>query len=200
MNEIVIIGGGGHAKSCIDVITHNKEYSIIGINDPKLSSSPILGIPLIKGSLKELFSEIKSVFIGIGFIKNPTLRKDLINQIKEIGFERPSFTSPHAYFSLNSNIDEGTIIMHHAMINTHVEIGEFSIINSKSLIEHDVKIGSNCHISTGAVINGGSSIGSNTFVGSNAVIGNNISVGENCIIQAGTFLNRHLKDNEIYKT
>ena len=199
MKDIVIIGGGGHAKSCIDVISHHKDYSILGINDPKLSTSSYPSIPLLKGSLQDIFSKNDIVFLGIGFIKDSMPRKKLIDEIQKIGFKTPSFVSPYAYSSSNSKISDGTIIMHKALINTHVQIGAFSIINSKALIEHDVQIGSNCHISTGAIVNGGSSIGSNTFVGSNAVIGNNISVGKNCIIQAGAFLNRNLKDNEIYK-
>ena len=57
MKEIVIIGGGGHAKSCIDVISHHKDYSILGINDPKLSTSSYPSIPLLKGSLEDIFSK-----------------------------------------------------------------------------------------------------------------------------------------------
>lgn len=199
MKSILIIGGGGHAKSCIDVIVHDKEFSISGINDPKISTSPFQDIPLIEGSLEELFADYKIVFLGIGFIKNSSSRKNLIKKIQQIGFSTPSFISPFAYSSIDSKIGEGTIIMHQALINTHVYIGSFSIINSQALIEHDVQIGSNCHISTGAVVNGSTTIGSNTFIGSNAVIGNNLTIGDNCIIQAGSFLNRSLDSNETFK-
>ena len=199
MKDIVILGGGGHAKSCIDVISHNKKYSILGINDPNLLESPFSNIPLLNESLEDIFSKNERIFLGIGFIKDPIPRKQLIDQIQAIGFVTPSFVSPYAYSSPNAEISEGTIIMHKALVNTHVRLGSFSIINTMALIEHDVQIGSNCHISTGAIVNGGSSIGSNTFIGSNAVIGNNVSVGENCIVQAGAFLNRNLSNNEIYK-
>ena len=39
MKKIVILGVAGHAKWCIDLISYNKEYSIIGINDPNLPAS-----------------------------------------------------------------------------------------------------------------------------------------------------------------
>ena len=68
MKDIVIIGGGGHAKSCIDVILNHKEYSILGINDPKLSTSSHPSIPLLKGSLQDIFSKNEIIFLGIGFI------------------------------------------------------------------------------------------------------------------------------------
>ena len=199
MKEVLVIGGGGHAKSCIQALSHHLDYSVSGINDPKISISPFGHIPLVQGSLKDLFPSHRIVLLGIGFITNPKPRKDLIDEIQNIGFCTPSFVSSSAYLARNSNIDGGTIVMHQALINTHVEIGSFTIVNSKALIEHDVKVGSNCHISTGAIINGASKIGSNTFIGSNAVVGNNIEIGENCIVQAGTFLNHNLKDGEIFK-
>ena len=31
MKKIIIIGAGGHAKSCIDVIEKSKKYKIIGL-------------------------------------------------------------------------------------------------------------------------------------------------------------------------
>jgi len=199
MKKVLVIGGGGHAKSCIEALSHHLDYSVSGINDPKISISPFGHIPLVQGSLKDLFPSHRIVLLGIGFITNPKPRKDLIDEIQNIGFCTPSFVSSSAYLARNSNIDGGTIVMHQALINTHVESGSFTIVNSKALIEHDVKVGSNCHISTGAIINGASKIGSNTFIGSNAVVGNNIEIGENCIVQAGTFLNHNLKDGEIFK-
>jgi sugar O-acyltransferase (sialic acid O-acetyltransferase NeuD family) len=199
MKKVLVIGGGGHAKACIEALANHMEYYVSGINDPKISISPFPHIPLVQGSLSDLFPSHTRVLLGIGFITNPKPRKDLIDEIQNIGFSTPSFVSSSAYLASNSNIDGGTIVMHQALINTHVEIGSFTIINSKALIEHDVKIGSNCHISTGAIINGSSKIGSNTFIGSNAVVGNNIEIGENCIVQAGRFLNHNLKNGEIFQ-
>ncbi len=199
MKKVLVIGGGGHAKSCIEALSDHPEYIVSGINDPKLSISPFPQIPLVQGPLKDLFSSHKVVLLGIGFISDPKPRNNLIEEIQNIGFTTPSFISSHAYLASNSNIDLGTIVMHHALINTHAEIGSFTIINSKVLIEHDVKVGFNCHISTGAIINGGSTIGPNTFIGSNAVVGNNIKIGKNCIVQAGAFLNHNLKDGDIFK-
>jgi|TARA_B110000495_G_C23004739_1_gene593390 sugar O-acyltransferase (sialic acid O-acetyltransferase NeuD family) len=199
MKKVLVIGGGGHAKSCIEALSYHPDYSVSGINDPNISVSPFLHIPLVEGSLKDLFPVHTIVLLGIGFIKNPKPREKLINEIQSIGFSTPSFVSSSAYLASNSNIDGGTIVMHQALINTHVEIGSFTIVNSKALIEHDVKVGSNCHISTGAIINGASKIGSNTFIGSNAVVGNNIEIGNNCIVQAGAFLNHDLQNGEIFK-
>ena len=35
MKKIILVGGGGHCKSCIDVIENENKYKIIGIIDKK---------------------------------------------------------------------------------------------------------------------------------------------------------------------
>ena len=41
MKEILLIGGGGHCKSVIDVIEHEGEFQIIGIIETKLMNYKI---------------------------------------------------------------------------------------------------------------------------------------------------------------
>ena len=48
MAQIVLIGGGGHCKSVIDVIEQEGSFEIAGIVDkPELFGSSILGYPVI---------------------------------------------------------------------------------------------------------------------------------------------------------
>ena len=42
MNKIILLGGGGHAKSCIDVIESLDKYKIIGIIDPHKSNKDFI--------------------------------------------------------------------------------------------------------------------------------------------------------------
>ena len=44
MNKIILIGGGGHCKSVIDVIEQQAQYEIAGIVDkPEFINNKILG-------------------------------------------------------------------------------------------------------------------------------------------------------------
>ena len=48
MKEIILIGGGGHCKSVIDVIEQQGHFSISGIVDkPELFGTDVLGYPVI---------------------------------------------------------------------------------------------------------------------------------------------------------
>jgi sugar O-acyltransferase (sialic acid O-acetyltransferase NeuD family) len=169
--KILLIGGGGHCKSVIDVIESEAKYTIAGIVDKQeLIGQKVLGYPIIASDddLAELVKTHPYALITIGHIESNTVRIKLFKQLKKIGFKFPVIKSPLAYVSKHSIIDEGTIIMHQALVNANAKIGKNCIINSKALIEHDVIIEDNCHISTATVINGGVEVKQNTFVGSNA--------------------------------
>src|SRR5574344_2783631 len=200
--KIVLIGGGGHCHSVIDVIEQENKYEIIGIIDTKENiSKKVLGYEIIAcdDDLEELFKTCKNAVITIGHIKSNITRVKLFAKLKNIGFSLPVIISPLAYVSKYSKIDEGTIVMHHALINTNAKIGKNCIINTKALIEHDCIVEDNCHISTASVINGGVIVRENTFFGSNAVSKEYIEIGKNCLIGGGTRVLSNLMNNSMIK-
>jgi sugar O-acyltransferase (sialic acid O-acetyltransferase NeuD family) len=177
--KILLIGGGGHCKSVIDVIEQENRYLIAGIIDKKeLIGQEILGYKVIGSDddLHNLYKEYKYAIVTVGHIKTNTLRVKLFTILKEIGYNLPAIISPLAYVSKYSFIDEGTVVMHQALINANAKVGKNCIINTKALIEHDSIIEDNCHISTASVINGGVIIKENTFFGSNATSKQSIEI------------------------
>ncbi|MFA6761004.1 MAG: acetyltransferase [Sulfuricurvum sp.] len=169
--KILLIGGGGHCKSVIDVIEQENRYEIVGIVDTKENiGKKVLGYEIVAcdDDLARLFETCKNAIITVGHIRSNTTRVRLFEGLKSIGFELPSIISPLAYVSKHSSIGEGTVVMHHALINANAKIGKNCIINSKALIEHDCIVEDNCHISTASVLNGGVIVRENTFFGSNA--------------------------------
>ncbi len=186
--KIILIGGGGHCKSCIDVIEQAETFQIAGIVDlPEKLHQKILGYEIIAtdNDLPQLVNEYENFLITIGQIKSPDKRIRIFQTLKESGAKLPVIISPLAYVSKHAEIGDGTIIMHHALINAGAKIGNNCIINSKALIEHDAIIGDHCHIATSAVINGGVKVGRGTFFGSNAVCKEYIEIGENAVIGCG---------------
>lgn len=185
--KIVLIGGGGHCKSVIDVVELQNRYEIVGIIDKKeLIGQDVLGYKIIgcDDDLETIFSKCKNAIISVGHIKSSQTRVILFEKLKKIGFHLPVVISPLAYVSKHSFLDEGSIVMHHALINANVKVGKNCIINTKALIEHDAIIEDNCHISTGAVVNGGVVVKKETFFGSNATSKENVEV--NGFIKAGS--------------
>jgi sugar O-acyltransferase (sialic acid O-acetyltransferase NeuD family) len=170
MKKILLLGGGGHCKSVIDVIEQEGKYAIAGIIDKKeLLSTKVLGYEVIgcDDDLKVLFEKYKYAIVTVGQIKSNALRVKLFQTLKEIGYELPTIISTFAYVSKFATVEEGTVVMHHALVNPNARVGKNCIINSKALVEHDVIVGDHCHISTAVVLNGGTVVKSDSFVGSN---------------------------------
>jgi len=191
MNKIILIGGGGHCKSAIDVIEQEARFEIAGIIDkPELLGSKILGYPVIGSDfdLESLTKKYQNALVTVGHIKSALVRIKLYDLAIKAGFTLPSIVSPNAYISKHSKIGNGTIIMGNVIVNANTSIGDNCIINSKALIEHDCLISSHCHISTNAIINGGVKIGSKCFIGSNVTTKNNIIIKENSFIKAGSLV------------
>jgi len=204
MNKIIVIGNGGHAKSCIEVIEEQNQYTISGIiseNTSLKNNFLFLNYKIIgtDNDLNRLAERYQYAFIGIGQINSPDVRSQFFKKLTDLGFILPKIISSSAMVSKRSKVDQGTIIMKQALINTDVYIGKNCIINNKALIEHDANIGDNCHIATGAVINGSVTIENNCFIGSNATIMQGIKIGRGSIVSAGSFVNKDLSKDTIFR-
>ena len=198
---IILIGGGGHCISCIDVIEQGNEFNIIGIVDlPEKVGQKILNYDIIgtDEQIKDFVKECPDFLITAGQIKSTSIRKRLYQFVKNADGNLPVISSPHAYISKHATIDEGTIIMHHAVVNANAKIGKCGIINSKALIEHEAAVGDFTHVSTGAIINGQVKIGKHCFIGSNAVVANNVAIANDTIISAGTQVLKNISEPGIY--
>lgn len=169
--NILLVGGGGHCRSVIDVIEQQGKYRIAGIVDLReFVGQRVLDYPVVgcDGQLPELLDTCQNAVITVGHLRSNSLRLKLYELLKNIGYALPVITSPLAYVSRHAEIGEGTVVMHHALVNANAKVGINCIINSKALIEHDVRVGDHCHISTASVLNGGAVVLDHTFVGSNA--------------------------------
>ncbi len=200
MNNLLLIGGGGHCRAVIDVLEACQQ-SIAGIiHGPDCELKSVLGYAALgrDADLPFFFSKDMHAFITLGQIRSPLIRKKLFYTIKDIGFKVPRFISPLAYFSQHANLGKGSIVMHHALVNSAAHIGENCIINTKALVEHDCIIESHCHIAVGAKVCGEVHIGEGTFVGSGATIMQGISIGKNCVVGMGAIVKKNLPDESIY--
>lgn len=186
--KLILIGGGGHCASCIDVIEQEDKFEIAGIVDNDSGRESLLGYPIVGSDddLRKLRSEYDYALITVGQIKSPVIRIRLVEYAKSLGFVFPTIISPRAYVSRHALIGEGTIVMHDALVNSRATIGCNCIVNSKALVEHDAVVEDNCHISTGAIVNGGAIVRHGVFVGSNAVTKEYVEIKENDFIKAGS--------------
>ncbi len=201
MNQknLILVGGGGHCKSVIDV-AESAGYNILGILDmPEEVDKSVLNYKVI-GTDEEIpqYVDKAEFIITVGFIKNPSVRIRIYNRIKEAGGKFATIVASTAHVSRYSTLGEGTVVMHQAVVNAGAQIGDNCIINTFCNIEHDAVIDDQCHISTGAMVNGDCKVGERVFIGSQSVLANGITVGKDIIVGAGSFVRKSISDKGIY--
>jgi sugar O-acyltransferase (sialic acid O-acetyltransferase NeuD family) len=187
--SLILVGAGGHARACIEVVESHGNFVIDGlIGLPGEVGQRVLGYPVIAvdGQLAELAGKYANALIALGQIRSAEARIRLFAAARDAGFSLPAIISPAATLSRHASIGAGTIVMHGAIINAGARVGENCIINSRALIEHDAMLGDHCHVSTGAILNGGVSLGDGSFVGSGSVIREGIHLAQRSFIPMGS--------------
>jgi sugar O-acyltransferase (sialic acid O-acetyltransferase NeuD family) len=186
--DIVLIGGGGHCKACIDVVESTGMFSIVGIVDIKeRRGSEVCGYPIIASDedLASLTAQFKNFLVTVGHIRSSSRRQELFNAVRAAGGNLPPVVASTAHVSRHASLSQGTIVMHHSSVNAAANVGEGCIVNTGAIVEHDAEILDFCHISTGAVVNGGCRVGEGSFIGSQACIREGITIGSGVLIGAG---------------
>ena len=201
MNQknLILIGGGGHCKSVIDV-AESAGYNILGVLDmPEEVGKSILNYKVIGTDDDIPFYVEKCEFlITVGQIKTPAIRKKIANQVKLAGGQLATIIAPDAYVSKYAKVGEGSVIMHRAFLNAEVVVGNNVIVNTLTNLGHEVKVGDFCHLSTGVMVCGNSKIGNDVFVGSQSVINHGIEIVDGTIVGSLTCVDKSIFERGVY--
>lgn len=196
--NLILIGAGGHAHACIDVIEQHGQYRIAGlVGLAEEVHVQHFGYSVIATDydLLELAKEYQYAFITVGQIWSPDGRMRLYQQATELGFQLPAIIAPTAHVSRHATIGAGSIVMHGAIVNAGARVGINCIINTRALLEHDATAEDHCHISTGAILNGGVCIGAGSFVGSGSIIKEGVTLGKGCVVGMGLSVRHNQADH-----
>ena len=186
--SLILIGAGGHARACIDVIEQHGQFKIAGlVGMPHELNSLHFGYQVIAtdNELPTLIKDHQYAVIAVGQIQTPDRRIRLYNLSIELGYQLPVIIAPTSHVSSHATIGAGTIVMHNAVVNAGAQVGCNCIINTLSLIEHDAAVADHCHISTGVILNGNVRIGAGSFVGSGSVIKEGVNIEQRSVVGMG---------------
>jgi sugar O-acyltransferase (sialic acid O-acetyltransferase NeuD family) len=187
MDEIIVIGGGGHSKVVISIL-RKSGYEVIGYTD-KEDRGRILGVRHlgIDDALPDIALEHPGcvTIVGVGKVDASPLRLRLQDDIEALGFEFPAVWSVHAVVNEEVSMGAGTIAMDGAIVSAGTKLGRACILNSGSIVEHDCRIGDNVHIAPGATLSGGVTIGDHCLVGTGAKVIHAVQICAGCVIGAG---------------
>ncbi|MGI9318330.1 MAG: acetyltransferase [bacterium] len=201
IRKLILLGAGGHARSCLDVIEQENKFTVSGfVGTEKEKGSSCYGYEIVAtdSELSDLIQKVQFAIVTIGQIRSADKRIELFQNALSFGFRFPTIVSPRAFVSRNAKLGSGTIVMHGATVNAGAKVGDNCIINTGSIVEHDVIVGDHCHISTGAILNGGVSVGDRSFIGSGSTIKEQTRIGNNCLIGMGVCVRRDIDHDAVF--
>jgi sugar O-acyltransferase (sialic acid O-acetyltransferase NeuD family) len=196
--NLIVIGAGGHARACIDVIEQCGQYEIVGlIGKPNELNAMHFGYTVFATDqdLPTVARTYQHAFIAIGQIQTPIHRIRLFQHATELGFQLPVIVAPTAFVSRHAIIGAGTVLMHGAIVNAGAKVGKNCIINTRALVEHDATVADHCHISTGAIVNGGANVGVGSFIGSGSIVKEGVLIGKTSLVGMGLVVRHNLGDH-----
>ena len=187
--DIIVIGDGGHARMIIDFLEETDQFNIIGVTSKNPDRKKFYNYLVIGDDsvLKYYYKkgEIRNVAIGIGGFRDNSLRKEVFEKVKKIGFSVQSIIHKSAVVSRYAQIGEGCIIMPNVTINNDVTIGNNCIIANGVVISHESVIGNHVLLSAGVIVGGNAIIGSGSLLALGSKVISGVKIGKNVLIGAG---------------
>jgi len=199
--EIIVIGGGGHAKVVISILKKLKEYRIHGYTDPRnngeLLRVPYLGLDSELSALTSR-SQIRNAVLAVGQIGLGKSRHDIWYRLRSLQLAFPTIVSPDAIVNDEVVLGDGAVLMDGAIINTGAKLGVGVIANTHCTIEHDATLADWVHIAPGATISGGVSVGRFAMIGAGATVLEGRNIAAETIVGAGATVVHDLVEPGVY--
>lgn len=196
MNKaVIVLGGGGHAKVCIDLLIR-RNIQLIGYSALENNGVLQMKCPYI-GDDDTIFtysSDEVMLVNGIGSIAESKVRRQVFDKFSSAGYSFLTLIHDTAIISQDVVIQEGAQIMAGSIVQAGSVIGKNTIINTRVTIDHDCRIGQHSHVSPGAIICGGVSVGNSTHVGAGATVIQKLSIGNYSIVGAGAVVLNNVLD------
>lgn len=201
--QIVIYGGGGHAKSLIDLIRAEGKYQVTAIlDDGILPGTQILGIPVLGGG--ELLAGFRKKGIGkavnaVGGIGNIQPRLAVYQKLADSGFTIVTVTHPRAYVESTAWVGDGCQVFFNAYIGSEAKVGFGNIVNTGAIISHDCTLGEYVNISPGAILAGAVTVGDRVLIGMGVTINLGVKIGAGARIGNSAVVKADVPENGIVR-
>ena len=187
MDEVVIIGAGGHGKVVLDILLAGGKYRPAGFvdNNPSLLDSYVCGLPVL-GPINALprlrRQKIRHAIIAIGDNRQRLAQRGIVDAE---GYDLVTAIHPAAYVSPRTEVGRGVVIAPGARVIVESTIGDLAIINTSAVVDHECDVGDGAHVCPGALLAGRVRVGRGAFIGIGAQVIQCRTVGEFAVVGAG---------------
>lgn len=178
MENIIILGFDGYAKSVIDTICESELAEEIVILDKLENLGKKYSKACVKGCSDDLEEYYVKGYRRVHIVNEMELewRKNMAEKVKSMGFSLVTIVDKSAMVASDAVVGLGTYIAKGAIVEPSSVISENVIVNVGAVIQSDCTIGAHSRISTAAAVCEGAVIGEMCYIGAKAVVENKAHV------------------------
>lgn len=194
MNDLVILGAGGHARVLLSALQLSG-YKVVGCLAEDVPDAhwprevEYLGPDSV---LRSLEPERIKLVNGIGGIGNNDKRQRVFERAKAVGFDFHTVVHPRALLADDVRLGEGVVVMMGAILQVGCVVGPNATVNTGAIIDHDCRIGAHAHIAPGVCLSGAVHVGDGAHIGTGAAVIQGIRIGVNALVAAGCVVVRDI--------
>jgi sugar O-acyltransferase (sialic acid O-acetyltransferase NeuD family) len=189
---VVLFGGGGMARTLIDLVRAADDYEVIAIVDDDLDpGTDVLGVPVLGGGahLHPLAEAgLRWAANAVGAIGRTGVRAAVSERIAAAGLRGPILVEPSASIARSAELAGGVLVLAQATVSAAASVGAHTIVNTGAVVSHDCRIGANAHVAPGALLAGAVTVGDRALVGMGVTAPVGVTIGEAAIVGNGATL------------
>nr|WP_297351309.1 acetyltransferase [uncultured Caldimonas sp.] len=194
MNQVLVIGAGGHARVLADVLL-NADEAVLGFTDENaaLHGGMAYGLRVLGSDAQVLATftpERVRLVNGIGGVGGGSLRRKIQQQMEAEGWQFVGVRHGSAVVSQRASVDATVQLLARCVVQIGATVGRGCIVNTGAIVEHDCSLGEYVHVAPGAVVCGDVHIGDESHIGAGAVLKQGIRLGPRTLVAAGAVVTR----------
>lgn len=197
--ELVLIGGGEHARVVFDAARSQGYWSVVGFVDQKARKELVaLGLTWL-GDDAAAGDRLRArhCIIAVGGVGDTNRRQAIARAYESLDVTWATVVHARAVVSDGAVLGPGVTVLAGAVVNPGARVGAHSIVNTGAIIEHDVALEPFVHVGPGAVVGGGTEIGMGAYIGLGASVRDHVRIGAGSVIGMGAVVIGFVPDRTV---
>ena len=190
LQQLVVIGAGGHAVSLSETIRAIGFKIAAFVDEFATSAGTFHGAPLLPVLPQNLEpTQMFALATGDNYIRE----KLMISVRRQLpGAHFPTLVHPSAIIARSSILGVGTVVLQGAIVGAYANVADGCLINSGAIVEHECRVESFASLGPGAKLGGGVTVGVRSAISIGAVVKHGIFIGENTVVGAASYVHSDL--------
>ncbi|MCJ2165734.1 MULTISPECIES: acetyltransferase [unclassified Pseudodesulfovibrio] len=182
--NILIIGGGGHARVVADILLSMEDMEPLGYVTPDACPGTLgpLGLAVLGDDTCVAGLDHDGVVVAVG---DNRLRHRIFARLVGAGETLVNAVHPSAIIARDVEMGVGCMVCAGAIVNTGTIVGDNVILNTGCVVDHDCTISGHAHVAPGVKLAGNVVVGAGALVGVGASVIPSVLIGEEAVVGAG---------------